>query len=90
MKPQLTERVFARRKHPFYAPPFRVIGSGLDVFREVLTSDAGRAQPFFDVDRVLNLLNSIDVMSPADRAIWDPPAFMALTTCLIQARFNPR
>jgi asparagine synthase (glutamine-hydrolysing) len=80
--------IYERQKHPFMSPPARTDGDALATFyRDVLGSSAVDDQPFFDPRELRCLMQRAASMSPADRAAFEGPILLAVSTCLLQERF---
>ena len=86
MRGRLPNRVLAREKHPFLAPP---IGPRtLAVARDALSSASFRSQPLFEPARVASLLEALPRMDPAARKAHDPVIFFVLSIAVLQGRLG--
>jgi len=90
VRPLITETIYARRKHPFVAPPVsRFSDAGAEeVLQDTLRSDAFACVPFFDRSKILRLLDRLPDMAVEDRAAIDPVLMTALSTAAMHERFQ--
>jgi asparagine synthase (glutamine-hydrolysing) len=88
----LPEAMIERRKHPFTAPPWsRFGGPAFDRhLQDVVRSRNFAEIPFFDVPRVLDLLERLPKMPERDRTAADPVLMLVLTAAHLQQRFRLR
>jgi asparagine synthase (glutamine-hydrolysing) len=93
-KDVLTPELYARQKHPFFAPPMRKSQKTktsdplLKSCEEIIRSSAFADQPFFDPTKARGFLDSLSQM---DRTAADEASALILrmaTTSLMQQRFG--
>jgi asparagine synthase (glutamine-hydrolysing) len=89
-RPVLTDTVYRRQKHPFFAPP-----SGLDptgrltqLTQDVLRSPVLDDQPFFDPPSVRYLLDKLPQLEPSKRSGASYILTMILSTCVLHDRYR--
>lgn len=82
--------IYDRHKHPFMTPPARSGDDLLAVYcQDVLRSDVVDEQPFFDPERVRQLMDGIDALTPDARAALDGVILRMVSACVLQERFRP-
>ncbi len=90
-RPVLTETVYRRQKHPFFAPPASVqTGNPFYQFiQDTLRSSDGLSNiPFYAQKEVLKLLDTVPNLSAEVRLTVDP-LFMMMASCVIlQKRYK--
>ena len=88
-RPVLTERVYARHKHPFTSPPVALAPDERlhELLQASLRGPAMEAMPFYDRAKVVALLDSLPGMDDAARTAVDPALMMLLSACVLQERF---
>lgn len=89
-RPVLTETVYRRQKHPFFAPPTSDTKRGplFELMQDTLRGPALRAVPFFDQQRIVGLLDSLPRLDEATRVAIDAPLLVVLSSALMQQRFK--
>lgn len=85
LKDALPPAVYARRKHPFTAPPPARFAR--EFFRDRLTPAALADSPFFDPIAVNRALDRLDTAADSARTAADPALMLVLTSALLQERF---
>jgi asparagine synthase (glutamine-hydrolysing) len=85
----LTDTVYRRQKHPFFAPPATVTpGTRLyQMMQDTLRSSIGSV-PFYDAARVVALLDRLPSMDAAMRSSIDPVIVSMLSIVSLQAGFG--
>lgn len=82
--------IYDRQKHPFMSPPATDIHDDLHTFcRDILSSSAVNAQPFFEPAQVRGLMDRVADMPPPDRAAHEGVVLRVVSTCVLQERFRP-
>lgn len=90
VRPNVTERIYSRRKHPFVAPPvsaFSTAGSN-DRLNDTLRTKGFSEVPFFDQRKMIDLLDRLPSMTEAERSAYDPVLMTALSAAAMQERFD--
>ena len=86
LKDVLPPAVYARRKHPFTAPPLARYGR--DFLRDHLSPAALSDSPFFDPVAVGRYLEALDRATEREQTAADPALMLVLTSVLMQRRFG--
>lgn len=86
LKDILPPAVYARRKHPFTAPPLARYGR--DFLRDHLTPAALADSPFFDPVAVGAYLDRLETATEREQTAADPALMLVLTSVLMQLRFG--
>ena len=62
VKPYITQEVYKRQKHPFFAPPsvLNPKAKFYQLVQDTLRGQALKDVPFFEHDKVINFLNKLD------------------------------
>jgi asparagine synthase (glutamine-hydrolysing) len=76
-----------RSKHPFTAPPLSLFKGGAFI-QEILRSRSFSRVYFFDVKRVIALLDRLPSLEHRERIAWDPVVMLILSACLMQECFK--
>ena len=89
-RPVVTETVYRRQKHPFFAPPASSSPDGAlhQLLQDSLRSESFRSVPFYDQRRVVGLLDSLPKLDESTRTAIDAPLMLVLSTALMQRRFS--
>lgn len=89
-KPVITDTVYRRQKHPFLAPPVSMLPGErfYQLMQDTLRSSVLGSIPFFDQEKVVDLLDRLPSMSEPDLLSWDPVLMTVLSACVIQERFS--
>lgn len=89
-RPVLTDTVYRRQKHPFFAPPTSDTTRGPlhELMHDTLRGPALQALPFFERSRVVGLLDMLPKLDEATRTAMDAPLLVMLSTALMQQRFG--
>ncbi|QEL14669.1 asparagine synthase (glutamine-hydrolyzing) [Limnoglobus roseus] len=86
LKDVLPPAVYARRKHPFTAPPPARFAR--EFFRDRLSPTALAGSPCFDPAAVGRFLDQLDTAGDAARTAADPALMIVLTSVLLQERLG--
>ncbi len=86
-RPVVTERIYRRQKHPFFAPPAST-GPLSELMQDSLRGSALSGVPFFDQRQVIGLLDALPKLDEATRTAVDAPLMIVLSTCIMQRRFG--
>jgi asparagine synthase (glutamine-hydrolysing) len=86
LKDVLPPAVYARRKHPFTAPPLTRFAP--DFLRDHLRAAALRDSPFFDPAAVTRYLDRLACSPEREQIAADPALMLVLTSVLMQQRFG--
>jgi asparagine synthase (glutamine-hydrolysing) len=88
-RPVLTDTVYRRQKHPFFAPPATVTpGTRLyQLTQDTLRTSIGSV-PFYDAAAVVALLDRLPAMDPAARSAIDPVIVSMLSVVHLQKGFG--
>jgi asparagine synthase (glutamine-hydrolysing) len=87
MKDLVTPTVFRRRKQPFWSPPASLDGRFGCLTRDLLCGPALRGMPFFDPQKVSQLLTSWSANRSPD-LIKEQALMLTLSACVIQERYR--
>ena len=89
-RPVVTDAVYRRQKHPFFAPPASAAERGAlrELLHDTLRGPLLHATPFFDPPRVVALLDSLPRHDAATRGALDAPLMVILSLCLLQRRLG--
>jgi asparagine synthase (glutamine-hydrolysing) len=89
-RPVVTETVYRRQKHPFYAPPVASSPGGplYELMQDMLRGPVMQSLPFFDRRRVVGMLDQLPKLDDAALTAIDTPLMLLLSTCLLQQRFG--
>jgi asparagine synthase (glutamine-hydrolysing) len=86
MRDRLPPAITSREKHPFLAPPMGPCTR--EVARDVFASASARAQPLFDPQRVLVLIDQLEDAPTEQRKALDPVVYFLLSIAILQARLG--
>ncbi|HEY7097839.1 MAG TPA: asparagine synthase (glutamine-hydrolyzing) [Terriglobales bacterium] len=90
VKDIITDTVYRRQKHPFLSPPATLNPD--DTFntyvQETLRGKALAAMPFFDQQRVIELLDRMPQMDEGARTANDQVLMLLVSMCVLQERFG--
>jgi asparagine synthase (glutamine-hydrolysing) len=88
-RPVLTETVYRRQKHPFFAPPATMTpGTRLYALTQDTLRSSARTTPFYDATAVVGLLDRIPAMDAATRTALDPVVVSMLSIAHLQKGFG--
>jgi asparagine synthase (glutamine-hydrolysing) len=89
VKPVVTDTVYRRQKHPFFAPPASSGKGGAlrELMQDTLRGSGLRDVPFFDPQRVISLLDSLPQIDDETRTGVDATLMLVLTTTIMHRRF---
>ncbi|MDB4952612.1 MAG: asnB 3 [Myxococcales bacterium] len=90
VKPFVTDTIYTRQKHTFLAPPYaRTEMTRFQLLvQDTLRGPLLKAQPFYDPDRVLALLDRVHATPEAARGA-NTVLNAILSVCVLQDRFQP-
>lgn len=90
VKPYITDTIYKRQKHPFMAPPIsRYSNSKLNTFiQDSLRSDSFKSVPFFDTQKILDMLDKLPTQDEKTRTAAEPVLMMVLTTHIMHQTFK--
>jgi asparagine synthase (glutamine-hydrolysing) len=90
LEPVLTKTAYERRKHPFLAPPYssNLQGPMATCMQDLLRSEAMRAVPLFEHQRVIALLDKLPTLPPHMHLPVDGTLMMLASSCLLQQHFG--
>lgn len=88
VRPLLPERVLAREKHPFLAPPVNLAGAAGELVQDVLHSQAFAALPFVDGGRARRWAEGLGQLDARARVAAEPVLFTLLSATALQQRFH--
>ncbi len=86
VKDIIPEKLYNRTKQPFCAPPANV--SLHKFMQEVFNSSLLKDIPFYDQNKVINLLNSISSLPVKERISADSRLTEVLSACLLANHYN--
>jgi asparagine synthase (glutamine-hydrolysing) len=86
----LTERVYERPKHPFFAPPVTLAtgGRAQALMQDYLRGPELAAVRFFDQKAVVALLDRLPRLDQGRRIALDSILMIVLSTCVLQNRYQ--
>jgi asparagine synthase (glutamine-hydrolysing) len=89
-RPYLTDTVYSREKHPFFAPPSTSqLNSPLqELLQDTLRDPIKGSLPFYDQAKVITLLDQLPEMADSTRTSIDPVLMKMLSACVLQERFG--
>lgn len=89
-KPFITEQVYNRQKHPFFAPPstFNLNEPLQELIQDTLRSSIMSRVPFYHQAAVIELLEELPTMDTNQRATIDFALLRMLSACVLQERFG--
>lgn len=88
VKPYITQTLYNRQKHPFIAPPASSAQGLHEKLGDLLSSDAMRNQPFYDVKKVRTWFEDLRKSDEKTRITQEPVMMMLLTTLAAQQVFD--
>jgi asparagine synthase (glutamine-hydrolysing) len=90
VKERITDEVYRRQKHPFLAPPASCNPDGplYEMMQDTLRGAALRDLPFYDVAKVVQVLDVLPQLDEATRTALDRLLLTVLSLCLMQKRFG--
>lgn len=82
--------LYTRKKHYFRAPPSTLFQGGrlYELVQDTLRGQELKKLPFFDADRVIEILDDLPGLSEEQQAMLDPMIMEITSLCILQARFN--
>ncbi|MCS6898832.1 MAG: asparagine synthase (glutamine-hydrolyzing) [Myxococcales bacterium] len=87
----LAPTIYRREKHPFHAPP-AVLQPDQALHRfvqDTLRSSALLELPFFDASRVIDFLDHLGEVPPAQAVLVEAMLMLLTSACVLQERFRP-
>lgn len=89
-RPVVTDTVYRREKHPFFAPPAAASDTGRmrELLHDTLRGPLLAESPFFDAHAVTALLDSLPHRDIATRTALDGPLMVMASYCLLQRRLG--
>ena len=89
-RPDITDTVYRRQKHPFLAPPATSSGDNAmhALLQDTLRGAALRRVPFFDAKKVTAFLDELPSLSDNQRAGADPILTAILSLVILQEQFR--
>ena len=89
-RPVLTATVYGRHKHPFLTPPSALSPDERlnELLQDTLRGAALESLPFYDREKVVNLLDGLPAMSEEARTVFDPVLMILLSACCLHERFK--
>lgn len=89
-KPLITKNIYERQKHPFLAPPASLTPNDklYQLLQDTLRGPQLASLPFYDVKKVLKLLDEIPTMDTTQRTVSDIVLTGILSACVLQERFH--
>ena len=86
----ITETVYKRQKHPFLSPPATLNPKEKlsALVNDTLRGPVLGAIPFFDQNKVVALLDSLDTMDEGARVANDQVLMFLVSACVLQERFG--
>lgn len=90
MRPYLTETVYKREKHPFFAPPstLSINTPLLSLIQDTLRSPRMGSVPFYDQSKVIAMLDKLPEMDDLARTLLDSVLIKMLSVCVLQEQFG--
>lgn len=86
----VTEEVYARPKHPFFAPPLRRSGARLlqTFVQDTLRSSGFRGIPYFDAAAVIAVLDRLDKIPDSQYPNLNSALLMMTSACVLHQRYG--
>ena len=86
----ITDTVYRRQKHPFLSPPATLNPKQKlsTLMQDTLRGPVLASIPFFDQNKVVNLLDSLDTMDESSRVANDQVLMILVSACVLQDRFH--
>jgi asparagine synthase (glutamine-hydrolysing) len=86
----VTDTVYRRQKHPFLSPPATLNPSGRlnAMVQDTLRGTTLGSLPFFDQQKVVDLLDRLDTMDEGSRVANDQILMILVSACVLQERFG--
>jgi asparagine synthase (glutamine-hydrolysing) len=86
----ITDTVYRRQKHPFLSPPATLNPNEKlsTLVQDMLRGPTLRTIPFFDQQKVIGLLDSLDTMDEGSRVANDQILMILVSACVLQDRFH--
>jgi asparagine synthase (glutamine-hydrolysing) len=86
----ITDTVYRRQKHPFLSPPATLNPKEKlsTLVQDTLRGPTLRTIPFFDQQKVIGLLDSLDTMDEGSRVANDQILMILVSACVLQDRFH--
>jgi asparagine synthase (glutamine-hydrolysing) len=90
MRSLVTPTVFRRPKQPFWSPPASLNPQGRfhALMQDVLRGPILRSIPFFDQERVVQMLDQLPSVDQFSRVTNEQILMMVLSACVLQDRFR--
>lgn len=89
-RPELTESVYNRQKHPFLSPPATLNPDEplSSLMQDTLRGSSLKSLTFFKRDKVIGLLDRLPQMDDGQRTVVDGMLMVVLSACILQERFH--
>lgn len=89
-RPVLTDTVYARKKHPFLAPPsgLNLEGELTTMMQDVLRGPVLKSQPFYDPVLVIGLLDRLPELEERKRSGISYILTSVLSACVLHERYH--
>jgi asparagine synthase (glutamine-hydrolysing) len=86
----VTNTIYRRQKHPFLSPPATLNPDGKlhALVQDTLRGATLASLPFFDRQKVVDLLDRIDTMDEGSRVANDQILMILVSACILQDRFG--
>ena len=86
----ITDTVYRRQKHPFLSPPATLNPDEKlsTLVQDTLRGPVLRTMPFFDQNRVIRLLDSLNMMDESSRVANDQVFMILVSACVLQERLH--
>lgn len=90
LKPELTDTVYRRQKHPFLAPPITADTRNPihDMLQDTLRSQSAGKLPFVDQTKLIAYLDRLPTLAPSQKGGSDPALCALFSAVVLQKRFN--
>lgn len=89
-RPFVPPDVYARRKHPFAAPPVTIDLGGpvMTLLQDELRGGTMKNVPFFEQQAIVALLDELPELAVSRRMALEPLLLMLLCTCFLHERYS--
>jgi asparagine synthase (glutamine-hydrolysing) len=86
----VTDTIYRRQKHPFLSPPATLNPKGKlnAMMQDTLRGTALVSLPFFDQQKVVDLLDRLETMDEGSRVANDQILMIVVSACVLQERFG--
>ena len=90
VRPDVTDSVYRRPKHPFLSPPLMLNSQGRfsGLLQDMLRGSVLASMPFFDQKKVVSILDDLQSADESSRVANDQVLMMILSACVLHDGFR--